>query len=311
MIDLDAPQEVDLRRSGTVHIHDASLNVWEEHCTKETEVGMTRVMVRVLQAFRDRGFATRRDPDCVKNFPTIAEFHWVGIRNGLEFAVRLHGRHLSVEFFQNVANVENPNGGRYDSRRFSRMPRTMQLRCIVEMGSLMQDLIEIGYIALRRDKCPFKDPSVPTLLQLRDLITNKRSDDPLEEFNTTWRHDRFERDSTGFPSERELRSWDNRDADSIVIRTGEPRYLRVRGRLMRGICYPNMGMWQFRYGGEVTNAQAGLFINCARPDLGPRRLVPNQPARLKAELQAAIKREDYRRVAKLATVLGRTAGSVP
>jgi hypothetical protein len=291
-----------LKRTGDVRIHDTHLGVWEEHVDPE----MNRVLVAVLRSLEGRGFLVQQDPHVVKNYPSLSEEQWVGIRDGLEVAVNLCGRHLKVDFFQNVANVQNCNGGRYDYGKFARMPRGLGFRCLLEMRALIRLLTKIGYVCalgVGFDRQPI-DP--PNLLQLRDLVSGKKPESPLERFNENWGRDRFERDDTGFPSQQELRCWDDKDANGIPVRTGDTRYLRVRGRLMRGQCYPNMnGQWMFRYGGEFAYESARQFFTCDRPDLEPRRLVPEQPERLHRELQTAVERFNYRRVIQLATVLAR------
>jgi hypothetical protein len=291
-----------MKRTGEMWIYQTSLNVWEEHVD---EKAMYPVFRKVIGRLRKRGFSVQQDPHTLVYWPTLARTHWVGRKGDLEFHTSLSGRHLQVEFFQNVVSGGNGHGGRYDFDKYRLMPLRMRLLFIVEMTALVRVLTEIGYSFQRSNQ---GDPLEVNHRSVRDRAEGKAAPTPLGRFNERWRGSRFERDETGWPCAKELASWQNGDRDKVVVRTGDTRYLRRGGRLQRCTCWPNMnGMWQVCYGGEVTYVSSRELFVCERPDLEPRRLVTGQAERLQKELSKATETKQWRRVAELARVLQRIA----
>lgn len=142
-----------------------------------------------------------------------------------------------VEFWQDVAH-ENPHGGRYDFSRESKMPYIVRLRYLWIRRRLIDLLVGRGI----RERV--YDPPSP-------------NPDPLAWFNGHWDGEyerrrgvhRFERDETGWPSDRELNSWSRKDADGSVLHQGDRRYVPVSGRLVPCRVYGGInGMWTCVYG---------------------------------------------------------------
>lgn len=129
------------QRSGTIKIHDTSINVWEEHVD---EPGMRRVLDVVLRHFGARGFTMQMDPEVVQRWPCLADTHWIGKLGDLHVEAETSGRHLKVEFWQEL-NVDNRYGGRHDFGKFERMPRPLRWRCVVEMANVIGALADLGY----------------------------------------------------------------------------------------------------------------------------------------------------------------------
>ena len=119
-----------MKREGTIKICNTSLNVWE---SPVDEKGMRQAFRTLLGCLRRRGYTVRQDPRMLKDFPSIASGHWLVNLGDLQATVDHTGRHIKIEYFQDL-NVENSNGGRYDFSKYSRMDRRMQLRLIIEMG---------------------------------------------------------------------------------------------------------------------------------------------------------------------------------
>ena len=69
------------------------------------------------------GFNVQRDPDVDK---IIRKDYYIGKFHDLEFEAKKYPNGFEIGFFQNVV-YENPNGGRYDFDKFSKMPRMIQL----------------------------------------------------------------------------------------------------------------------------------------------------------------------------------------
>jgi hypothetical protein len=284
-------------------LHDTSLNVWEEHVD---ETGMYPILQEALNRLERRGFAVTQDPSTLKNYPSLARWHWVGKRQDLEFIASLCGRHLQLEFFQNVVSGGNRNGGRYDFGKFQLMPHRMRLQFIAEMTGSVRQLCELGYSFV---ECGHHVvPLVVSPLSVRDAATHALHNSPLARFNANWGATRFARDETGWPTAKELKSWPYPDRTGRPVRTGDTKYLRHKGRLQRCTVWPNMnGMWQACFGDQVRWVHTGELFECERPDLEPRRYVPGQLERLEKELSAEIAAKNYRRVAALGLALQRTA----
>lgn len=288
------------QRTGEMWLHGTSLNVWEENVD---ENGMYPVFWKVLARLRTRGFTVQQDPYTPVHYPTLARTHWVGRKGYLEFHTSLSGRHLQVEFFQNVVSGGNSNGGRYDFGKYRLMPLRMRLLFIVEMTALIRMLTGVGYSFQRSNQ---GDPLEVCHRSVRDRAEERHQPTPLARFNDSWRTNRFERDQTGWPSAKELSSWASLDRDGVPVRTGDTRYLRRGGRLQRCTCWPNMnGMWQVCFGDQVNYVSSRELFVCERPDLEPRRLVAGQTERLIKELTKATENKQWRRVAALGAVLGR------
>jgi hypothetical protein len=111
---------------------------------------MKLVLRGVLARLAKRGFTVERDPWTLERWPSLADKNWSGRKGDLEFIAQTMGRTVTVEFFQNV-NVDNPNGGRYDFDKFKRMPRHMRLPCVVEMASVVQKLLDYGYVLKKQN----------------------------------------------------------------------------------------------------------------------------------------------------------------
>ena len=298
-----------LPRKGSLIVYNTNIGAWEDQVDA---AGMRVVLRSLLGRLRRRGHTVRQDPEIETNHPAIARDYWVGRIGDLESTIQLQGRSLAIEFFQNVANVDNRYGGRYDSNKLQRMPQSIRIRCIVEMTAVLRKLRELGYTFGRP---VFVEPL--SLLAVRDVAagTSARARlGTIEDFNDRWDMfgdrargvHRFERDETGWPTAKEIGH--HLDRDGVVIRNGDLRYTRVDGRLVCGIVRPNMnGMWIL--GGSTQASSREIFL-CEDPASEPRRLVPKQPDRLRSEIEKALKAGDYRRVEALARVLQRPASAL-
>lgn len=292
----------ELQRTGRITIHSTTVSAWEEHYVDDT---MRSSLAALIVFLRKRGFTAQMDPNTVKNYPSIARGHWLVCKGDLQASIKLCGRHLSAEFFQEI-NVSNPNGGRYDFDKFHRMPRTMQLMCIVEVTAIVRKLESIGYTFQRKNG----DVVALDMLGVRDAMNPPNRRGTLEEFNDRWnfpgdwkRGGRFECDETGWPTAKAIGT--HKDKNGVVIRNGDVRYLYRHGNLMRGVVRTNMnGMWTV--GDFACVGSSDLFL--CDPTTMARRHVPGQPGRLRRELEKALKRNDYRRVGALSRVLDRMRG---
>lgn len=273
---------------------------------------------KMVETLRARGFVVDRDPETARSFPTMADSRLVGRKGDLHVFVELERGRSSAEFFQDI-NVENRNGGRYDFAKFTRMPRSMQFQCAIEMASLVRAMVSEG-CALGLNDCrwPASDIDVDRLalsvLRIADGRTEREAS-PLARFNRAWDANRFNRDETGWPATEEYaRCGYDLDRDRRPIRNGDTKYHRIdhgsgKGRLVRGLAYTNMNsMWLLVTGAGVHYCGSHELFDCDRPDLEPRRLVPGHTERLEQELASAIKAKAYRRAHALTEVLAAEHG---
>lgn len=293
---------------GTIDFFETHIGVWEE---RDGQVGlfdgrMMEVLKSVMARLRDhRGFRVLQDVGVNK---LIRRGYYVGKKGDLEFHAETGGRTFKIEFFQNIS-VDNPHGGRYDFRKFERMPKTMQLACAVEMSHVLRKLVELGYVFEgRRQLITSADPL--SVYQHAQGVSNEGN--PLAEFNRRWnfgKEQRFERDESGWPSAKAMNpeGWLGKDRDGLPVEVGSLMYCRDRnGYLFRGIARPvPNGQWEV-LGPGGTSAHAWASRDLFRDATGERRrFVYGQSARLRKELNKALQANNYQRVSTLADVLRR------
>ncbi len=295
------------QRVGVIHGHGTFLSVTEEHVTEE----MFRVFAAVCRHLYQRGFTVRACPETQKRYRCLSRTTRIGIKEGLEFEMKCHGRVLDITFFQNL-NIEHKSGGKYDYQKLGRMTRAMRLQCLSEMIKLVRLFQEMGY-TLGRKAFPISSESLP--FAVRRFAEERDFESPLDSFNASWNSDydwarggRFKRDETGWPTFEEYGKSDgNVDRDRRVIRNGDVKYYRHwDGRLLRATVYTNMNnRWCVDSGVVRTYVSSEKLFDCERPDLEPRRAKPDQIGRLHELLKKALEAKDYRRVAELGAVMAR------
>lgn len=298
---LDAPAVArhTFPREGTFRLHDTGLFATEETVDKS---GMLEVLHSVVGRLTFRGWRVTRDPDVEAHYKSLGPDHRYARKGDLELKIAVRGRCFEAQFFQNL-NVENRNGGQYDFQKYARMPRTMQLLCIVEVRALVVKLQELGY--------RLENVRSDGLLDIREALVGRSRWGALDDFDQAWdgeferktgRH-RFERDATGWPTAKEIGT--HVDRDGVPIVNGEVRYVRHNGRLMRGVVRPNMnGMW---FVGDFACVSSHEVLSCDNPDREPPRLVPKQLERLHREATKALEAKNYRRLSAIGAAAARLA----
>ncbi|MFA4971549.1 MAG: hypothetical protein WC683_02970 [bacterium] len=295
-------------REGRIRIHDTSVMVWEEHVD---DVAMLKTFQSTMERMKFHGFKVTRDPEIEKHYKCLGPCRRYGRLGDLEFNAEQSGRTMKVMFYQNVANVENRNGGRYDFDKMRKMPRLIRLQTALAALRLIQKWIEFGYTMDFGKSPPM--PGEPFALSILRAMEgrNPARADPLADFNQRWEAIRFERDERGWPTEKEYRQGtcgQNVDRDKKPIFNGQIKYVRRNGRLFRGTVFTNMNdMWGVYSNGDATWKVCRELFDCERPDLEPRRAVDGQPRRMEAELKKAVEVRDFKRVAEIATALKRVA----
>jgi hypothetical protein len=292
-------------RQGSMYIHDTTFSIWEEHANDPTLMQVFRSYCSRLQA---RGWKVVRDAHADKHYKCLSNGFRCASKGDLLAHLQLSGCRLEIVLYQDKHRVENPNGGRYDFNKYLRMPLPMRTLAVVEIAALATKGRELGYTydpRLRIDESR-------VLLEIKRCVMDpwRNRLTPLDRFNESWSTHvgKHQRDARGWPTP-DVYSSPHRscaDRDGVPIVCGDTRYFREKGRLYRGVCWPNMNdQWMVYYGGEATVKNSRELFGCERPDLEPRRVVPKQAERLAKELEKASKASNWYRARRIAEVLER------
>ena len=115
-------------REGTYAVRDSKIVVLEE-CVDQA--GLRKAAFLPVIAFlRKHGWAVGLDADVKKNYPSLSPSRRYCRKGDLEASLALSGRCLEFEMFQNVANVKNSCGGKYDFDKMNRMPYLLRKKAI-------------------------------------------------------------------------------------------------------------------------------------------------------------------------------------
>lgn len=232
-------------RTGRINVGNASVSVWEDSVDEDSFMPVYGSLVKHL---RSRGFRVVKDPEVKKRSPCISIRYHYAKKGDLEAVLHLSGRVIEIEFFQNIANVKNSNGGRYDLDRFERMPYLLKKQFILESAKIV-DFMVVAYGYELGNKLSNGKSTVTRIIMGMQGIN--KATHPLESFNHQWGADRFQRDESGWPV---ASSYDNcgynKDRDGVPLRNGMTRYHRdKKGYLRKGVVYTNMNtMWQLIFG---------------------------------------------------------------
>jgi hypothetical protein len=139
-----------------------------------------------------------------------------------------------------------------------------------------------------------------------------RWDDPLRNFNDSWGADRFKRNEAGWPDDSEIHRFSeaNIDGDGYPVRSGETRYVLVRGHWMRCKVYGGINqMWHCVCNGVYlanVGAKGNLFT------VFPNYACENiwRVDRLKRALKEAVQAEDFLKAHAIKTALTRNTVAV-
>lgn len=293
-----------IERAGSIRFHDASLHVWEEGLRStgsragwDAQQGWERqfkhdVFKRIVAKLRQLGFTVGPNTHIF-----TGNNNRFASKGALKADLKLGGRHIELDFFQNVNAPTRPDhGGRYEFNQEELMPYLMRLEMERARRSIREYLLNVftGY--------EFEPPKVAS-----------PNPDPLAYFNDHWDGEyekrrgthRFRRGDDGWPSVDEISSWDRKDKDGMPLNHGDVRWLRDRkGRLMRGRVYGGInGMWMFVYGPDRrdhTHENAKRFFTY-RPDETPRKFIEStlRHKRLEHELAKAVETMNFERAAVL------------
>lgn len=282
---------------GAVSVRSGHVGIWAHDVNEGLKRATHDAVVRTLSYNR---FVMRLDRDTLERHgkgaigSDFCRDHHEGHNGDLHVRVHSYGRSTEVDFF---VVPQYPQG------TWERMGAYNQRRCIVHAFELAKAAVSLGY--------EFQDGrfhgNVGATLELRTIrncmVRPRESLAALEKFNAGWTSKRFKRDASGWPCESEYNSCSR--SRHPGVRAGDTVYAVEKGRLIRGTACPNMNdMWWMETGiGEIWPRQTMLLD----PEIPtrPTRDQSNRRKRLVEELTKSIETKNYRRVARIATVLER------
>ena len=297
-----------IERTGTVHFHDASLSVWEEGLGAARRAGGAKgeddwerafkreVFARIVQQLNRLGWnctVSPIDPRDIKQYGgTVAR--WAVERRrtcrkgDLQGELCVSGRHIEFKMWQDVQNVENPNGGQYDFDKESRMTYLQRLEMNRTRNRLRNYLcnIFIGYTF---------QPAQPhiglTGFTAEQMATHRRQ-------------------KTGHYvpelDHAQIYGGNDRAADGGTIVHGAKVWaLDYKGRIVTGTAYYSLNNnWQIvtgRYG--LMSTHTGKIFTRQPENLRIKRNANERRKRLEGELQKAIEKMNFERASTLRDIL--------
>jgi len=270
-------------RSGEIRIHDSSLSIWEEAC----DDSLRGVFDDVIRALRRFGWRVGRDEQAHRRYRIISKDFRYCRHGELEAALRISGRCIEFEAFQNVVNVSNLNGGRYDIGKMKRMPYLFRKRTELTFKKLIEHLTsKYGYGV----KYP-KPERGPGGITGREWVERRY----LESWHTKPYLGRPDWHCDG-----------NRQTnDGHLLEQGMPVYfIGYDGRIGHGTAMYNLNnMWWVLAGKYAVYNIACFYLFAERPaNLRVKRNERQRRRRLEAELASAVKRMDFARAETLKRV---------
>ncbi len=292
-------------RTGTISFGDASLCIWEEPRSEVWgpwgQAFKREVFARIVQQLNRLGWTCTVPADMVVQYGLkFARQHRYCVKGDLKADLEVSGRAIKLQVFQSVHCPTRPDHeGRYESNKEACMSYLQRL----EMERTRRRIRD--YLCNVFDGYGFQPPKI-----------SSPNPDPLAYFNSVWdsEHDvrrgihRFDRDASGWPSDRALGSWSRIDQDGVRLEHGSIRYARdSKGRIRRGRVYGGInGMWMLIYGPgrkDYVHETASTYFTYV-PGM-PRKQVSarRRQQRLQVELDKAVKAMNFERAAVLRDIL--------
>ena len=285
-------------REGRVIFGDASVSVWEEGLNHRMSINerdawelqfKRQVFKRVIQCLNRIGW-TVGPWDKTEHYQCIALSHRTCHKGDLEGELSVSGRHIEFKMWQNVANVENPNGGRHDFYKEKRMPYVLRLEMERTRRRIREYLLNVftGY--------EFDPPHNPEMGLMGLTALEKAAHDRRTSGHYKPELDRAEISMSGNAVA----------ADGGIIEHGARVWARdYKGRIITGTAYYSLNSnWQIvtgRYGLEYHHT--GDIFTRQPEGLRVKRNQRLRRKRLEQELKAAVERMDFRRAEALKNVL--------
>ncbi|MGQ3018756.1 hypothetical protein [Phenylobacterium sp.] len=296
---------------GEYRVHDATLSLSVAHPKRDQHPW--EIFNRTLDVLAARGFTVEPSGRVGARYPSIAKYYRsisrVTPHGLLEGEAQIYPVGIGIEFFQDVV-ATNPNGGKYDFDRVSKMPYLIRKRFEGALTAVAAHLREQGFADGSRTARA--TPAITLGHRLLWCESGERlaeaacSAAALAYFNQIWGGTRFARDESGWPAASELRWWRPVDRDGQPIWHGQIRWARSpQGYWRRGRVYGGInGMWLFVFGpGPRDVTQTSAHELHGYPS-GRRKAHP-RPRDLATVLAQEVKAQNFERAIVLRDLLRR------
>lgn len=281
-------------RSGLVRFGDARLSVWEEPGRVEPvwEKSFKHdVFSRIVQQMNRLGWVCIVPPEMVAQYSESFARNFRYCQKGdLQADLRISGRCIELEMWQDVANREHPKSGKYDYRKEARMPYLLKLEMERTRRRIRDYLCNVfdGYVFES-----IKQPRGPFGLTARAWIE--------QEVSRCW-HYRPELGRRG----GEGHGYNNKSADGCPVTHGARVWtVDYKGRVITGEAFYNINnMWWVITGRYDCRNVASFEIYTKCPDdLRTKRNARLRQQRLEGEMASAVKMMEFERAAVLRDIL--------
>jgi hypothetical protein len=283
-----APANPPRPRDGKIALHDSSIGIWEENVDEASF--KTAVFDPIIRHLRATGWTVGQDPKILKHYRCLRSGHRYARKGALEASLEMSGRHIQFKMFQNVANVSNRHGGKYDFDKLQRMPYLLRMQCLATMRDM---------VAMLRDAHGYEiDVPSPCVSELGP--TGVTAMEYLDDSYARCCHTDKE---LGRPH---YTDYNRKSADGRLLEHGQTVWVTDRrGRWLRGTAYYNLNnMWWVvldRY--QVRNVSSCEIHTAPPADPRARVMTRDRRARLEDELSRAVRSMDFGRAQTLRKVL--------
>lgn len=266
---------------GSFNVHDAGLHIMREP-DAESDVSL-RCLRALLGVLYRNGWKITPDPHVEKNYACLGKYRRYGRRGNLELKASASGRSVEIRFFQNVANVENPNGGEFDFDKLRKMPYLLRLRTQFELDALSQKAIALGFVDRREPRAKDAREAVERHRLETAKIHPKAYDGPMP-------YCQGDKDSDGSP----LKNGDFRTC------------YHYAGHVMQGTIYYSLNnMWYFVVNNSEYHQIAAWELFTFDPAKHPRRRRRNPESSLERDLRRSVESADFARAGKIHAAMQR------
>lgn len=291
-----------IHREGELRFGDAYLGVlenperrsWDQWQEYEREF-KRQVFKRIVQQLNRIGWSVEVPQEMIEQYSrSFAENHRYCRKGDLQGLLDLSGRCIKFEMWQDVANVENRNGGRYDFDKEKRMPYILWLEMERTRRRLREYLCNVfsGY--------QFQD-------QLRDGRHPKRGPGSLTAVEWVEQDIRssghFNEDLGHAPINMKCNA---QSADGGVITHGARVYaIGYDDRVVVGTAYYDLNSsWWIVTGkyGAICVQSSNIYLGNPG-DLRRKRNERKRRSRLESELSKAVKSMDFQRAQVIKDIL--------
>lgn len=288
-----------INRTGRVVFHDASLHVWEESLMDARDAGGWNaaqewerqfkhdVFKRIVQMLRRLGWTV--EPN---TYIFTGNNNRFARKGDLKADLKLCGRHIEFDMFQNVNAPTRPDhGGRYEFNQEALMPYLMRIEMERTRRRIRDYLCNVftGYEfeADTRDR-----RTKPLELTALESIAQHYAES--SHFTGDWEAYRKRLGGS--------LDYNRKSADGTLLEHGQRVWFADRkGRILQGAAYYNIGnMWWVVTGKYDYQNIADFELYASEPEnLRIKRNAGLRRKRLERELAKAVERMDFERAAVL------------